>query len=249
MAVNKKIFSKISLWWMDTDIFRKELSYSATGKSIAILKTIIALALVSDFDTREAKISYSDLEDITGLSRPMVNNALKWLIEKEWLKLNDNSHGRTNVYELIEIDGDLGWTKLPYQPLIKNLKIISNRGPKSLTALKNYLMILRYRPNKEDVMQINHTTLIEKGNLRPNLVKSGNDLLLNADLIGLGRCVTRSGQFNTSPNMYHVKGLYFGRKGVEQQSHVEEGALLNISRQERRMSTISREFTDDLAPF
>ena len=151
MATNKKIFSKISLWWMDTDIFRKELSYSATGKSIAILKTIIAIALVSDFDTRESEVSYSDLEEITGLSRPMVNISLKWLIEKKWLKLNSNSRGRTNVYELIELDDDLSWTKLPYQPLIKNLKIISNRGPKSLTALKNYLMILRYRPNKEDV--------------------------------------------------------------------------------------------------
>lgn len=249
MATNKKIFSKISLWWMDTDIFRKELSYSATGKSIAILKTIIAIALVSDFDTRESEVSYSDLEEITGLSRPMVNISLKWLIEKKWLKLNSNSRGRTNVYELIELDDDLSWTKLPYQPLIKNLKIISNRGPKSLTALKNYLMILRYRPNKEDVMRINHTTLIEKGNLRPNLVKSGNDLLLNADLIGLGRCMTRTGQFNTSPNLYYVKGLYFGKKGVEQQSHVEEGALFSTIKTDRRMDEFSTEFEDDLAPF
>lgn len=226
---NKKLFSRISLWWTDTDDFKYELSYPTSGKSIATLKTVIALAHESDFFSREVKISYSELEELTGLSRPMISNSIKWLIEKAWIKLISNSQGRTNVYELLEESEDNhSWTKLPYKPVAENLKTLPNKGNKALTALKNYLMILKYRPNKEDVMKINHTTLIEKNNLRPELVKGGNDLLLTSNFIGLGRYVAKNGVIYTTPNLYHIKGLYYGKKGIEQQSHAEWDKKLNV---------------------
>lgn len=224
---------------MDTDDFRLELSYPSSGKSIAVLKTIIAIGLASDFDTRESKISFSELEEITGLSRPMISSAVTWLIDKKWIALESSSRGRTNNYKLLEINSGLSksWTKLPYIPLTQYLRVISNRGPKSLTALKNYLLILRYRSNTEDVTRINHKTLVEKGNLRPNLVKAGNDLLINSGLIALGRCVSYDGFIKTDVNLYHVKGLYYGKRGNEQQSYVEDFHLPNMS---KNLNTVKR---------
>ena len=238
-----KVFSKLNLWWVDAAFFKKVLNNKETGKGIAVLKTVIAIAMESDFHSRESKISYTDLEGITGLSRPMVSKAIKILIEENIIELvlidgKEKKKGQGNIYRLLDkAPEDLlpeannvlaidkkksnGWTKLPYKPLFENLRCLPNKGEAGLGALKNYLIILKYRSNHLDFTKVTHEKFIEKCGIQPKAVKKSNDILFNNNLIGIAKKL-QDGYVVASPNMYFVKGLGVGKKGLEQKHILED---------------------------
>lgn len=239
-----KVFAKLNLWWTDEPFFKKVLNNRETGKGIAVLKTAIAIAMQSDFHSRESKISYSELENITGLSRPMVSKAIKILIEENIIELilidgKIKKRGQANIYRLLdkapqgEEDGDVftlskkkanGWTKIPYRPLLENLKNLPNKGVAGLGALKNYLIILKYRSNHLDFTQVTHEKFIEKCGIQSNKVKSSNDILFNHNLISIAKKI-QDDHVVASPNMYFIKGLGAGRQGLEQKEIFEDSVL------------------------
>lgn len=229
MDANNKVFARIFLWWRESDEFKKDLNYRNSGKSIAVLKTVLTIALFSDFHTRVSKISFSEMEEITGLSRPMIAFAIAWLEEKKWIEVNKQK-GLANTYLLIDYKNknkinrkDGAWTKLPYLQLYLFLRNLPNKGNKGLTALKNYILILFQRDSSVDFSRLAHDKLASYGNSLPELIKAGNDLLLSANLIGYARYVSSEGHLITSYNLYHIKGLYFGKRGQTQQyaDHVD----------------------------
>lgn len=52
-----------------------------TGVHIAALKCLFAFGLKNHFKTREVTLSLSQLEQMTGLSKPMIINGIRRLIE------------------------------------------------------------------------------------------------------------------------------------------------------------------------
>ncbi len=69
-------FRKLPSWWARDDQGLKRFRGGASaGASIAALKCLLAITLMSEFSTQRAKISYSGLMDLTGLSRPMIPGA------------------------------------------------------------------------------------------------------------------------------------------------------------------------------
>jgi len=243
-----KLFAKLNLWWTDVPFFKKVLNNRETGKGIAVLKTAIAIAMQSDFHSRESKISYSELENITGLSRPMVSKAIKILIEENIIELmlidgKEKKRGQANVYRLLDKapeDGEeeddeedvftfskkkaKGWTKIPYKPLLDNLKNLPNKGVAGLGALKNYLILLKYRSNHLDFTQVTHEKFIEKCGIQSNTVKRSNDILFNHNLISIAKKI-QDDHVVASPNMYFIKGLGVGRQGLEQKQIFEDSEL------------------------
>lgn len=250
-----KLFAKLNMWWVDAPFFKKVINNQETGKGIAVLKTAIAIAMQSDFHSRESKISYSELENITGLSRPMVSKAIQILIQENIIELmlidgKEKKKGQANVYRLLDkspedslVDEPLedslvddnddfsfskkkrkGWTKLPYKPLLENLKNLPNKGVGGLGALKNYLIILKYRSNHLDFTQISHNKFIEKCGVQANTVKRSNDILFNNNLISIAKKI-EDGHVVASPNMYFIKGLGVGRQGLEQKLIFEDAEL------------------------
>lgn len=241
-----KVFAKLNLWWTEAPFFKKVLNNRETGKGIAVLKTAIAIAIQSDFHSRESKISYSELENITGLSRPMVSKAIKVLVEESIIELilidgKEKKRGQANIYRLLDQapknllndDNDefpfskkkvKGWTKIPYKPLLENLKNLPNKGVAGLGALKNYLIILKYRSNHLDFTQVTHDKFIEKCGIQANTVKRSNDILFNHNLISIAKKI-QDGHVVASPNMYFIKGLGVGRQGLEQKEIFEDAEL------------------------
>lgn len=214
-----KVFSRIFLWWKDSPDFKKGLSYKNSGESIAVLKTILVIAIFSDYESRKSIVSFSELEEVTGLSRPMVTKSISWLEEKGWITVA-RKKGACNSYSLVDFNNEYeqkGWTKIPYQQVYDCLRDLPNKGKKALTAIKNYILILFQRDKNVDFSRLSHKKLVEFGNSLESLIKGGNDLLLTANLIGYARYVNRDGNLITSHNLYHIKGLYFGKRGQNQQ--------------------------------
>ena len=244
--ISFKVFAKLNLWWTDVPFFKKVLNNRETGKGIAVLKTAIAIAIQSDFHSRESKVSYTELENITGLSRPMVSKAIKILIEENIIELilidgKEKKRGQSNIYRLLDKEpADLlqadneefpfskkkanGWTKIPYKPLLDNLKNLPNKGVAGLGALKNYLILLKYRSNHLDFTQVTHEKFIEKCGIQSNTVKRSNDILFNHNLISIAKKI-QDGHVVASPNMYFIKGLGVGKQGLEQKEIFEDAEL------------------------
>ncbi|WP_214282973.1 helix-turn-helix domain-containing protein, partial [Escherichia coli] len=115
------------------------LKSNDTGTGIAAMKCLLALSVLIDFHSRIAEVSLSGMEELTGLSRPMVIRGLARL-EELGVVVSDKDY-RTNRYELTIKSNDSYWAKVPVDTVRKRLKTISNRGIAPFTALKLYITI------------------------------------------------------------------------------------------------------------
>src|SRR5690606_12909950 len=130
-------------WWIRKGLLRNaSRGGSETGTSIAALKCLAAVSGVINFYSCRGRLSFTEFETVTGLSRPMIQRGLKALEENGLLKVD---RGYANEYELLVDKEDWYWAKLPVDRLLKELSGIPNRGKVPLAALKIYLILVSVR--------------------------------------------------------------------------------------------------------
>lgn len=199
-------FRQLPVWWVRDEVGLKRFTGGkSSGGSIAALKCLLGIVL-SDFSNQAIKVSYTDLEAITGLSRPMVIKAVRKL-EGERIVAVDRG-GNRNVYQLVYSSSDMGWAKVPYDRLKQSLCRFPNRGDASLSALKIYIYILALRPNPTRDVKITHETLRDRTGLQKNRIRPGIDLLINHILIHVHRVeeVIIRGKEQRGNNVYTILG-------------------------------------------
>ncbi|RPE80726.1 hypothetical protein EDD65_1254 [Keratinibaculum paraultunense] len=154
-----------------------------SGESIAALKCLLALNLYMDFSAKETSdVSYSKLEDLTGLSRPMVAKGINTLISKGVVKIEKESSGRkARSYKFVI--GDDIWSKVPKNKMYSFIKTLNNRGISSLSALKIYLVILTFKDKKSGIANIGYEKIREYTGLQSKDIKSGLQILYEYKLI------------------------------------------------------------------
>lgn len=73
-------FGRLPNWWSRSangdDFLLMSLKSNDTGTGIAAMKCLLALSVLIDFHSRIAEVSLSGMEELTGLSRPMVIRGL-----------------------------------------------------------------------------------------------------------------------------------------------------------------------------
>lgn len=197
-------FSKCPTWWVrDGELgLKKFVGGKNTGTSISALKCILAISTCIDFSSRKAKLSISDLETLTGLSRPMVIRGLKELGELGIVEVDKTAH--VHEYELTESAKDEGWGKIPYERMRKQLPEILNRGAVPMTALKIYLLLISLRPNGSESISIGYDTLLkylgcQRAHIRPAL-----DILYSHTLV---RITLEGTEARERHNVYTILGL------------------------------------------
>ncbi|WP_409275933.1 hypothetical protein [Pseudomonas sp. KCJK9111] len=196
-------FCMCPTWWVrDKDGLSRFSAGKDAGQNIAALKCVLAISTAVDFHTRKAKLSLSDLETLTGLSRPMVIRGLAKLQGFGIVAVGKDS--RVHEYELTVLKNDDHWGKVPYDRILKQLRTLPNRGAIPLTALKLYLLLIAYRPNSSETVLIGYD-LIEKylacqrSQIRPAL-----DILYTHTLISVA---LEGEERRRRHNAYQVLGL------------------------------------------
>lgn len=197
-------FSKCPTWWVrDDDLGLKKFSGGKNaGTSISALKCILGISVSIDFWTRKAKLSISDLEALTGLSRPMVIRGLKELVELGIVVVDKTAH--VHEYELTVFKHDDGWGKIPYERIRKQLPEIPNRGVVPLTALKTYLLLISVRPNESDSVPIGYDTLLEYLGCQRAHIRPALDILYSHTLV---RITLEGTDARQRYNVYTILGL------------------------------------------
>lgn len=203
--MGRQRFGACPSWWIRSDVIKEKFTAKSgeIGLNIAALKCIIAMTLHNKFGDYQSKLSTSELEEITGLSRPLVIDGRDKL-ENLGIIMIEREH--TFSYTQTTKSDDTGWAKIP-KPLVKSeLKQIPNRGRAVLQALKIYLVLLATRPNQTDRFHMSHDKLIEKLGLQSQDVKRSLDILFNHGLIKVGRSLDDAGRSYTA-NLFVFPGI------------------------------------------
>ena len=197
-------FSKCPTWWVrDGQLgIQKFGGGKNAGANIAALKCILGISTSIDFWTRKAKLSISDLEALTGLSRPMVIRGLKGLVELGIVEVDKTAH--VYEYELTVSRNDDGWGKIPYERVRKQLPEIPNRGVVPLTALKIYLLLISLRPNESESVPIGYDTLLQYLGCQRAHIRPALDILYSHTLI---RITLEGSDAKQRHNVYTILGL------------------------------------------
>lgn len=199
-------WSALPTWWIRQQRLGVFTGGNQAGRSIAAVKVLFALSLLADFYTHKVKCSLSDLETLTGLSRPMVITGTAALEEMGVLKVDRNGH--VNEYELVVPDDDRNWGKLPNEFLRRHLPEIANRGAITLAALKIYMLLVSWRPNQSLSIAISHDKIREETGIQTRHVRPALDVLLNHTLIRLSVSEGATpGEPKGRHNVYTLLGL------------------------------------------
>lgn len=158
---------------------------SNAGAHMAAIRIYLALALESDFTTRVAAVSWTALQSITGLSRPMITRGIETAEEAGVIEV-DRSSG-THSYRLLRRGDEIAFTKIPAAQLRSALPHLPTRGFHALDALKVYVALLTVRARDSDKASIGHKKLATRSGVQPRRVRAAIDVLINHRLIHVMR--------------------------------------------------------------
>ena len=176
-------FGTLPNWWFRNEKLFSELKGNQTGEGIAAMKCLLALSVLIDFYTKEADVSITDIEAVTGLSRPMVIKGLAKLKNLEIIDVDKTNY--RNNYKLLVKSTDLCWAKVPLNMIRKQLKVISNRGIAPFVALKIYITLLSLRYQDKVNVKVSHEKIREYTKIQPNQIRAGLDVLFSCSMIHL----------------------------------------------------------------
>lgn len=193
-------FSKCTSWWVRVENQKFFPGGQSAGTSIAGLKCLLALSLTLDFYSMESDKSITDIETLTGLSRPMVIKGLKHL---ESINLIEIIRGKyAHSYRVIESQEDIGWAKVPYQPVLRELKDLLNRGSVSLLVLKTYIYLLAIRLNTSTTVSASYETIRSHTQGQRSEIRRALDILVIHQLIKCDKVADKS-----THNVYTIIGI------------------------------------------
>lgn len=198
-------FSSLPTWWVRNLGLIDFEGGSQAGSSIAALKVVIGLSLVMDFHTKTAKNSITDIERLTGLSRPMVCKGIRALEEQGIVEINRDEH--VHQYTLTMQDGDSGWAKLPYERMRKRLPELSNRGVIPLAAMKIYLLLAAWRPNESVQISVTYDRLRNETGIQKRHIRPALDILYSHSLLRVDVNAMAEQKKKHSNNIYILLGL------------------------------------------
>lgn len=190
------------------------------GKIAALMLYIAIVHNVNPEPNREyseagfAKLSYSDLEKIVGLSRAKIASGLKILEELGIIAIDKNE--KTSVYRLVGYNPKQGWAKLPYRHLYHDscIKVFNEfhlRKKNELNALKMYLLVAAFRDNDSNHTFISYEKIHQYTGIPENDIRSAISFLVNLNLIHVDRSLNvKQGEDDwtmKSKNIYRLVGL------------------------------------------
>jgi DNA-binding transcriptional ArsR family regulator len=194
------------------------------GAKISALMLYIAIGLCAEEEEVDggrvlrASPTYDELQNLTGLSRPLISTALSVLDE---LKLIEKEpQGRGASYQLTGYDYSKGWCKVPFRALSKKVNgsvqiepfsHFTKRGVMELYALKLFLYLLAIRDNATSESRVSYELISERTAIpRKFIRKTGTFLISSGLLSNIKRSSHQDGgdsDHEGGANQYYVTGF------------------------------------------
>ena len=199
-------WSALPTWWIRDIGLTSFTAGKTTGVSIAAIKVLVAISLFADFSSHKIQTSISNLETLTGLSRPMVLAGISMLESKGLVVVDRAQH--INEYQIVVSAQDTNWAKLPFDRLKNNLHGINNRGAATLAALKVYLLLVSKRPNSANHLAFSHENIRQETGIQTRHVRQALDILINHSLLHISSGTDREVDgHSVRHNVYTLLGI------------------------------------------
>lgn len=162
---------------------------------------------------RDIQLTYDELADMTGISRPKVSSGLKLL--KEHGLVTAVKTGRTMRYALPQILTQGDWCQFP-QTWIYRHKVLEPfmgfrlREKWELQALKVYLVLLTFKHNGQPLSQVSYTAIENYTGVVRSDIRKAIDHLINLGLIGIQ--IDPAATTAYSGNVYVLNGFQQRRR-------------------------------------
>ncbi len=168
------------------------ITWKTHGSSgTAALIILLGLAIISNQSQRKGKLregnlvlaTYTDLENMTGLSRAMISKGLRLLEEVNAIK--SERIGNASAYALLGIERDGGYCAAPQSHLLdgadylKRLRGIREtiRRPASLFAMKLFILLLAFRDRHSNTTRISYENITKYTAMRREDISLGWQVL------------------------------------------------------------------------
>lgn len=204
-----------SAWLTDSESPLRKMRWSGSGKADQIAALMLYIVLVHhacDIPTSVfpksgvCKLSYTQLSDITSLSRAKIAGGLKLLCKIRVIEIISNGH--SNSFYINNYENKSGWAKLPakglYARQYTHINAFSDfhlRKKNELNALKVYLVILALRNIKTNYAKVGYDKLSQYTGVHRNELKSAISLLINLELVRVDSGSSEKNEFATV-NLY-----------------------------------------------
>ena len=214
-----KEWSRMPSYWLrdEESLPLAAMKWVGGNKSDQIAALMIYIALTHNASDKPSagnpeigisKLTYSEIGEITGLSRAKIAGGLKVLFELE--VVSSIGIGRNNVYKIVNYEAHGGWAKLPakglYSKDFSKIEVFHKfhlRTKNELNALKLYLIIVALRNDATNYAQVGYDKLSRYTGIHRSEIKSALSLLINMGLIQVDSATSEINQFATV-NMYRL---------------------------------------------
>lgn len=158
------------------------------GSQIAALIALIAIAHRTD-DEGIARLTYDEIEHVTGMSRATVAAGLD-VLESRGLLIREPQGQST--FQLTDYKLSEGWAKLPAKGLYRQHVLnfahqFKKRNQGELYALKLYLLFASRRDRRLNLALLSYVTISEYTGLQRYQIKQGLDVLALNGMIHVER--------------------------------------------------------------
>jgi len=158
-----------------------------------------------------AKLSYTELMNITDVSRAKIAEGLNILISMKLIeKIGIN---KTNIYKISNYKPDGGWAKLPAKSLydksmnhIIAFKQFKLRSKNELNALKLFLLLIALRNDDTNYANASYNTINLYTGISKNDIRSAISLLININFINVDKSNSDLKPDQTI-NLYRITGI------------------------------------------
>lgn len=172
-------YRQVPAWWTRQDHSLQPFKGGkSSGTSIAALKVVLGICSLCEMGGfHAANATYQKIQNITGLSRPMISKGIKFLEDMRIIEVN--RRGYISEYKFLSSEQDKGFFKVPCSKMYSNLQEIPNRGEAALAALKIYIYLLSRRSKGKSIVGVTYDSIRKGTGIAQRRVRLGIDVLIN----------------------------------------------------------------------
>lgn len=202
-------FIKMPNQWVEDNSLRRFKWIKGSGSNhLAALMVLAPILHHMDKETGLTRLTYTQLTDITDLSREKVSRGLDVLLK---FKLISYDTGKRSVFRVTNYDPLKGWVKFPAKPLYRGVGIYAFRDFKlrkraELDAMKLYYLFASRRDRRTNMAKIGFDKIEVMTGIPRNNIKGGLNILAANGLIHVERIPSSMSDYGVA-NAYRLAHL------------------------------------------
>lgn len=196
-------------WWIGQEVLAQFRWARGEGAdNTAALMTLIVIAHHAEQQTGQARLTYAQFCEATGISRAKLSRALSVLQDRGIIERWRD--GRSS-FQLTGYDPTRGWCKLPARslyvgPTVDAFRHFRLRVPTELNALKLYLLFAARRGRDTNMANISYDKITAYTGLRREQIRAATAMLAALSLAYVERVPSAVSEHGVA-NAYRLAGL------------------------------------------